>query len=217
MLRKIMAFSLAFLLSSLAFADYYGARKYEVTITNITKGEAFTPILSATHKSSISFFELGAVASEPLTTIAESGDIAPLKAVLDGSPLVRDTANTDGLLEPGNTITLELSGNRHLRLSLAAMLIPTNDTFVALNSVRLPRHGSRTYYAKAYDAGSETNDELCANIPGPPCFGVGASPGDEGEGFIHISAGIHGEGELAKSAYDWRDAVAKIVVRRVYY
>jgi hypothetical protein len=46
------------------------------------------------------------------------------------------------------------------------MLNPTNDSFVALNNVRLPRFG-RTYTAIAYDAGSEINDELCVNIPSP--------------------------------------------------
>ncbi len=216
MLKKIVALAVTLFIVSPAFADNYGSRTYEVTVINITKGQTFTPILSATHKSNIQFFELGDIASAPLATLAESGDIAPLQAVLDGSDLVADTAATAGLLAPGNSVTFEISGKRHLRLSLAAMLIPTNDTFVALERVRLPRHGSRSYFAKAYDAGSETNDELCVNIPGPACGGEGASDDDDGEGHIHISAGIHGEGDLPVSTYDWRDAVAKVIVRRVY-
>jgi len=215
MLKKIAAFTFSFLLSSWALADT-NARKYEVTVTNITKGQTFTPILSATHKSAIQFFELGNIASEPLASLAESGNIAPLRSILEESELVNDTAATEGLLTPGNSMTFEIYGTRYTRMSLAAMLIPTNDTFVALNTVRLPRYGFKTYLARAYDAGSELNDESCANIPGPACGGEGLSPDEDGEGYVHISAGIHGEGDLAVSTYDWRNAVAKVVVRRIY-
>lgn len=215
MVTRLIIMAMTFVLSAQSFSDSYYARQYEVTIINITKGETFTPILSATHKSSIQFFELGNPSSEPLAILAESGDVMPLKDVLDGSDLVADTTSTQGLLAPGNAVTFKIFGDRTSRLSFAAMLIPTNDTFVALNTVRLPRYGSRTYFARAYDAGSEINDELCANIPGPACGGEGNSPTEDGEGFVHISAGIHGEGDLSVSTYDWRDAVAKVVVRRI--
>lgn len=212
MLKKSMFVTLAVLFSASAFA----AKNYEVTITNVTKGQAFTPVLSATHSSSLGFFELGDVASDELAALAESGNIAPLKAVLDGADGVVETAATEGLLMPGASVSFEISGSRYSRLSVAAMLIPTNDSFMALDTVRLPFYGSYTYFAKAYDAGSETNDEICANIPGPVCGGAGPSPDDSGEGFVHISAGISGEADLAASAYDWRDAVAKVTVRRMY-
>lgn len=216
MLLKTLTFTLLYLVANYSFAEYYGdQRRYEITVTNITGGQTFTPILAATHKSAIRFFELGNIAIGPLEVLAESGDIAPLRAILDSSDLVDTSVATEGLLLPGNTISFEISGRRHSRVSFAAMLIPTNDTFVSLNSVKLPRYGSRSYFAKAYDAGTEVNDELCANIPGPACGGEGTSDGD-GEGYVHISAGIHGEGDLAASNYDWRDAVAKVVVRRIY-
>ena len=215
MINKVILFTFSLLVAVHASADnYWGNRSYEVTVTNITKGQSFTPILSATHRSSIGFFELGGVASPELADLAESGNTAPLQGVLSGLDEVSGIEGTAGLLNPGNSITFEISGGRFDRFSLAAMLIPTNDTFVALDTVRLPRHGARTYFARAYDAGSEMNDELCANIPGPVCGGEGASEAD-GEGFVHISAGISGEADLAASAYDWRDAVAKVTIRRV--
>ena len=59
------------------------------------------------------------------------------------------------------------SSNLHRYVSLAAMLIPTNDTFVGAR-VELPATPAvRTVYAYAYDAGTEVNDETCASIPGP--------------------------------------------------
>ena len=57
--------------SSAAFADHKkGDRYYDVTITNITSGQTFTPLLVATHKRSISFFEAGMPAIDELATIA---------------------------------------------------------------------------------------------------------------------------------------------------
>ena len=69
----------------------------------------------------------------------------------------------------------------------------------------------------AYDAGSEDNDESCAHIPGPiECGGMG-EPFSEGlaEGFVHVSNGIHGVGDLQPSMYDWRGAVAMVRVVRI--
>ena len=72
------------------------------------------------------------------------------------------------------------------------MLIPTNDTFVALDSVRLPRVGSTARLAIAYDAGTEANDQNCNNMPGPRCGGVGFSPGPNvgDEGYVYVSNGF---------------------------
>lgn len=62
----------------------------------------------------------------------------------------------------------------------------TNDAFAALNAVPLPASGSSTHNILIYDAGSEPNDEVCANIPGPVCGGEGDSPNVDGEGYVHI-------------------------------
>jgi hypothetical protein len=103
--------------------------------------------------------------------------------------------------------------SRLRRISVAGMLIPTNDTFVALNAATLPRW-SQSHTVPAYDAGSEFNDELCANIPGPTCGGAGDSV-EDGEGYVHISRGISGIGDLEPSSYDWRNPVARIGIKRV--
>ena len=218
-MKKIMLVLLTALLgTSAAFADHSksGERVYAVTVTNITSNQTFTPLLVATHKRSIRLFSAGDPASAELATIAESGNIAPLQAVLNSLPdKVYATASSEGLLGPGKSVTVKIATTRKFdRVSLAGMLIPTNDTFVALNSAHLPRYyGSHT--VPAYDAGSEYNDELCANIPGPVCGGAGPSE-EDGEGFIHISSGIHGIGDLEASAYDWRNPVARISIKRIY-
>ncbi len=223
-MKKFSAFVMFFVSASLAsvsaFSDYYyyyPERTYEVTVTNITLGETFTPILSAAHKKSIRFFELGAPASAPLAELAEGGAVGPLQEVLEGSDLVSGVAVSPGLLEPGNSVTFTIkSSDLYARLSLASMLIPTNDTFVALDAVKFPKYGTLTYLANAYDAGSEPNDELCVNMPGPACGGEGSSPDAGGEGYVFSSPGIHGEGDLLVSEYGFSGAVAKVTVTRVY-
>lgn len=194
---------------------------YAVTITNITPGQSFTPLLVATHTPDVSFFELGAEPSAELADLAEGGATGGLQAVLDSMPeYVLETATSgitadgDSLIGPGESVTVYVSGDKEYdRLSLAGMLLPTNDTFVAVNSMALPKN-SAAGLALAYDAGSEMNDELCSSIPGPHCGGTPFSAG-LAEGYVHISRGISGEGDLFASEYDWRNPVAHVSVERV--
>jgi hypothetical protein len=123
---------------------------------------------------------------------------------------------TSGPVPPGESVTLLVKMKGKYRyISLASMLIPTNDAFFALNGVRGPNGRKvRVITAPAYDAGTETNDELCVYIPGPDCGGQGYVAGD-GEGFVHIHSGIHGVGDLQPSVRDWRNPVARIYIERV--
>jgi hypothetical protein len=209
------AISMLLLTSATASAD--GNTTYHVTVTNVTHSINFTPILVASHRKGVSLYKTGSPASEELTAIAEGGDTAPMAAVLEGDPRVVDVQNSGALLGPGESVTVSVSAKRGARhISLASMMLPTNDGFIALNSVKAPRHGSATYYSPGYDAGTEPNDELCISIPGPTCGGEGPSPGAGGEGYVHINRGIHGIGDLAPDVYDWRNPVAAITITRAH-
>ena len=201
------------LASSAASAD--GSRTYQVTITNLTNSINFTPILVASHRKGVSFFETGSAASSDLTAIAEGGDTAPLTATLNANSRVTDVQNSGALLGPGQSVTVEVSARHGAKwISVASMMLPTNDGFIAVQNVKVPKHGTATYYSPGYDAGTEPNDELCVSIPGPTCGGAGPSPEEDGEGYVHINRGIHGIGDLAADVYDWRNPVAKISVKR---
>lgn len=194
---------------------------YEVTITNLTRGQTFTPILVASHRAGVTLFTLGASASSQLATLAEEGDTGPLTALLAANPLVQEVTNSGGLLPPGAATTVLVKApGRFNHISVAAMLIPTNDGFFALNNIPGPGgHAELTLFSPAYDAGSEVNDELCASIPGPnfaECSGPGGGgqPAGGEEGYVHIHAGMHGIGDLDASMRDWRNPVAQITIRR---
>jgi len=197
--------------------DNYWQNHYKITVTNITKGISFTPLLASTHNRKISIFEIGESASEEVSRVAEGGDIAPLTELLSDSNNVHSTASSNSLLAPGQSVEFEIDGTRKFKkISIISMLLPTNDTMLALQGAKLPKHGKATYYMNAYDAGTETNDEYCANIPGPHCGGAPFSPEDDGEGYIYPSPTIHGEADLSLEAYQWNGPVAKVVIERMY-
>jgi hypothetical protein len=190
-------------------------KMYDVTITNLTRGQTFTPILVVSHRRGLPLFELGQAASDELVAVAESGNTAPLQDALTATGKVHDATSTGGLLAPGTSVTVQISAEDDARyISLVGMLIPTNDAFIAINGVRVPKDGkSVVAMSPTYDAGSEANDELCAHIPGPYCMGSGLSEAG-GEGYVHIHAGIHGLNDLAAAEFDWRNPTAKISITR---
>lgn len=229
-LKQMMAATVAAaaLLSSPAWAAGSGhnffAQKgnfiYEVTLTNITKGQVFSPPVLVTHSRDIALFELGEPALEELATVAEDGDGGPLVDLIGLLPEVFDAQTTSVPILPGETAVYEVSAPaRGAVLSVVAMLVNSNDAFLAADSAALPRarHRSRSLHALAYDAGSEANNEDCAFVPGPACpAGSGnARATEDAEGYVHIHNGIHGIAELMPEAYDWKNPVASIQVKRI--
>jgi len=226
MLNKFSTIAAAIICSGLVYSTAAQAdgATYEVTITNLTRAQAFTPIVVASHRKGVRIFELGSEASTELSTIAEDGNPGPLTAAIEADRRTVDVKNaapllegTGGLLMPGHSVTVTVSARKGAKeITVASMLIPTNDSFIALNGVKAPKgKKSVVYYSPGYDAGSEPNDESCLNIPGPVCKGAGHSPEAGGEGYVHISSGIHGIGDLHPNVYDWRNPTAKIVIKRV--
>ena len=198
----------------------YRKARFEVKVTNVTRDQRFTPLLVVAHRASVRLFQVGQPASAALSALAEEGNTAPLEAALAATPGVDGIATSSGLLAPGQTATIEVDGSPQDVISLAAMLIPTNDAFVAVNAVGPVGRSGRTVSAPAYDAGSEVNDELCASIPGPDyeeCGGPGGGGAPSGgeEGFVRIHEGIHGTGDFKAATRDWRNPVAKVTIRRI--
>ncbi len=225
--KKFQGFlSLAAPATLLLFSVSASAQHWQVTITNLTSGQTFTPIMVASHKRGVSLFTLGQPASTDMEHMAEAGDVSELEATLTANPLVKAVMDTGAPLGPGKSVSLTVQGGGVFnRLSIASMLVPTNDGFFALNGVTISRFkaimdggpGSKTltFYSPAYDAGTEADDELCAHIPGPPtvCTGEGFNPDRTGApNFVFIHSAIHGVGDLSPALHDWRNPVAKIDV-----
>ena len=183
------------LTSALIMSSSLVASEIEVTITNLTKGVSFTPLLVSAHAANSQLFNDGAASSTNLKSMAEGGDVSGLLADLNAAGANSVENPAAGLLSAGASTTTSVTttaGNEYL--SIVAMMLPTNDGFVAMNSVKIPTlAGVYKYELNAHDAGTEANDELAANIPalatGSGATGVSASA----EGFVHIHRGSLGD------------------------
>ena len=200
------------------------AQEIDVKITNNTNGIYFTPLLVSAHPSTTTLFTTGDTASTHLQDMAEGGDISGLAADLNGvnANSVEDPAG--GLLAPGaSTLTTLSMATENSNLSIVAMMLPTNDGFIALNDWNIPTTpGTYTININAYDAGTEANSELVADIPADPGAKIGS--GGSGvsssiEGYVHVHRGTLGDSDttggksdLVSAAHRWLNPVATISV-----
>jgi len=210
--------------SSVASASDRRSVTYKVTVTNITRGsgadsgQILNGLTVLTHNRKVRLFSLGEPAREDLALLAEDAANADLVSNMSANPNVCDVQTIDGVILPGDSaeVLVTVSGGCHY-LTLAAMMVTTNDAFIALNSV--PLWWQNEHLALAYDAGSEANTENCDDIPGPPCGNVNRVGG--GEGYVSIHSGIHGTAggvatsDLNPADRDWRNPAAYITVERM--
>lgn len=229
-----MQFKKSFALIAMSMAATYSqADVIDVSISNLTQGMYFTPLLIAAHDDNTHLFQLGETATPELATMAEGGDITSLSTLASNAGAVISANPAAGLLAPASTTSItNLDIGELGYLSITAMILPTNDGFVGLNSWAIPEEaGSYTIYLNAYDAGSEANDEIvngggalgAAGIPVNP----GANGGSNGTGVtseetnqtVHIHRGNLGDTDANGGVSDvdsrihrWLNPVAKVVV-----
>lgn len=210
------------------------AQDLDITLTNLSQGLYFTPILTAAHDSDNGLFSLATAASSELQAMAEGGDISGLVNLLSNANANVNENPAGGLLAPAMTTSYMLtndSSNTHL--SLTAMILPSNDGFVGLDRWMIPADaGTYTIMLNAYDAGTEANNELIVDGGGAPdTAGIPAEPGgnggsngtgvttEEGNMMVHIHRGTLGDDDLmaGKSDLDnrvhrWLNPVAKLTI-----
>ncbi|MCU7796998.1 MAG: spondin domain-containing protein [Candidatus Thiodiazotropha sp. (ex Myrtea spinifera)] len=211
------------------------AQEVSIKITNLTNATYFTPLLIAAHNKRTHLFQLGTEASAHLQAMAEGGDTSGLISDVEaaGGQYVDNPAG--GLLPPSGVAeaVIDVHGRHSRFLSVAAMLLPTNDGFVGLDGLRIPKkRGTYTYYLRGYDAGTEANDEIITgggmpNTPGIPAdpggnAGVGgvSTVGPDHNPTVHIHRGVIGDDDPAGGPSDldarvhtWQGPVAKLVIR----
>ena len=210
---KLWMLGVATLLSLAALPATASAQIYDVTITNLTKGQIFSPPIVYTHRSSFDLFTPGEEAIPELAGVAEDAANEPLIALLSAEPRVADVAAAAGVVLPGESMTVRVQARGRARnITALGMLVTTNDAFFAAEK-RVPSFSS-SMYATAWDAGSEANTQECAHIPGPPC-GTHFHVEGGAEGYVYIHSGIQDRGDLTSEVWDWRNPVAKITIRHV--
>lgn len=210
------------------------AASLEVKVTNLTQGIYFTPILISAHTGDAMLFKTGEKASEALQAMAEGGSLDGLNTILTGINANTVSNPAEGLLAPVTSTMADLeTSDGNDKLSIVAMMLPTNDGFIGLNSWQIPSEaGTYHVYLNAYDAGTEANNELVVDGSGAPgVLGIPASPGaapgtlgtgvteDEANEMIHIHRGnlgdddaSGGKSDLHNTVHRWLNPVAKVTI-----
>ncbi len=208
------------------------AAELSLQITNLTHGSHFTPLLVSAHANG-HLFQVNTAASASLQAMAEGGDISGLSAEMSALNADQVENPAAGLMAPGQSVSFDMSTqDDNTRLSITAMILPTNDGFVGLDSLNIPdEEGTYTYYLNAYDAGTEANDEIINGAGAPGAAGVPADPlGQGGTGAtgvtnaetntqIHIHRGVLGDtdemggaSDLDSRVHRWLNPVARLVL-----
>lgn len=211
----VLAIACAAALAVPASGSDSGTRLWRVTITNLTPvgSQPLSPPLVVVHSRRAEVWSVGQIANHGVAAIAEDANNAVLEAALPGVHGVRSVQTVPGgPIPPGTsrTFAVETNGQAN-RLSLLTMLVNTNDAFTGLDSLHLQGHGV-LLETRAYDAGSELNNERATHIPGPCCNNpfVRAPEG----AVIRMHPGITGVGDLNPAVYGWSNPVARIRIAR---
>ena len=210
------------------------AADINVRIVNLTNGIYFTPFLVAVHPDGDRLFATGQPASANLQAMAEGGDISGLVADMQAVGATISDNPAGGLLAPAASTDVDLNtdGTSNVRLSVVAMLLPTNDAFAGLNAVTIPTEpGTYVYNVPAYDAGTEANDELLTGGGAPGAAGIPADPGGlagtggtgtaaaDANPNVHIHRNTLGDtdnaggiSDLDSRVHRWLNPVVRVVV-----
>ena len=202
-------------------ARAFGPVRYKVTVTNLTRGQIISPSVVATHaRNAEPLFTLGSPSSPELAMLAEDAVIDPLIAKLSSDPDV-DNVQTifgaGGPIMPGESASVFVDADNIFReVTVAGMLVTTNDAFFAINGQQGPLISKVVnLWSPAYDSGTEANNEDCMYIPGPPCGNGGVRMTDGAEGYVHVHAGIQGGADLDPAQHDWLNPVASVTIERI--
>ncbi|MCO7226889.1 spondin domain-containing protein [Pleionea sp. CnH1-48] len=164
--------------------------RYDVTVTNLTHGQPLSPVAVLLHDEG-SLWTFGEAASNELEVLAEGGDNADVL----GLSFVDMGASGTGPIPPGGseTVILTLTGTVYTYLTLATMLVNTNDAFAGVSRVQVSQLGvgdSMSLRAPVYDAGTEQNSELAGTIPGPADGGEGYNATRNDVNFVARHPGV---------------------------
>lgn len=215
---KSLIFALTLLVAGQVHAKKAtNAKKFKVTVVNLTKGQPMTPALVAVHAPGFQLVHLGQEASQGLKDLAQDGITATLTTELAAQKAVVRTAQGGGVFLPGQKQEIEVEANNpYFQFSLVSMLARTNDAFAAAMNLPTNLQVGQKYstLAKVYDAGAENNTEECAHIPAPPCdsHNIGTNGG---EGFVRPHDGINGIADLELGRDAIAGVVAKVIVERI--
>lgn len=165
---------------------------FDVNVVNATHSQPLSPPAFILHGDGYSAWEMGEPVSEGLEELAESG--APDNFLLSAEDYALDQVAGE-LIMPGTnmSVTLSAESSDGLQLTVASMLVNTNDAFSGMTGFELDGllvGESVSFLAPIYDAGTEMNDESVSSIPGPAAGGEGYNVQREARDMVTRHPGV---------------------------
>lgn len=163
---------------------------YTITVTNLTYSQPLSPIAVVLHGDN-EMWTVGESASVPLEKLAEGGDNSDF--IADSSVLASSSA--EGPLLPGtvNSITISTTDRLATNLTIATMLVNTNDAFSGLTGIDISSmtiNDKKSWDLNVYDSGTELNSESVGTIPGPADGGTGFDESRNDVNFVAYHSGV---------------------------
>nr|WP_136250756.1 spondin domain-containing protein [Ningiella ruwaisensis] len=163
---------------------------YELTITNLSNAQPLSPVALILHSEG-NLWTVGQSASQALEQMAEGGQTDELRSL----DIVLAESSGAAPIGPGGseTITVSINDNTQALLSVATMLVNTNDGFTGLNAYSLADLGvgdAISLLTRAYDAGTEVNSEAAGTMPGPADNGEGFNVTRDDVDFVALHQGV---------------------------
>jgi len=198
---------------------------YRITLTNLTAGQPLSPFAAVLHREGYTGWSPGRAASLGLEVLAEGGDPGSWLAEASASTAVAGSASGPAAVAPGgsDSVTVEIGDPSGIRVTVAAMLVNTNDGFTAVSGLPVEVLAVGEEIVRdlvPYDAGTEANAESAATVPGPAAGGEGFNAARSDRDFVSVHPGVvTGADGLAGSvlgeAHRFQSPVARLRVTRI--
>jgi len=198
-------------------------KRYKVSFNNLTYKQPMSPPAVVLHSEGYRLYQTTHAVSVSLEKLAEGGDNSDVisDALLDNRVISAKSA--EGVVVPSGIKEIEISGMNGVCISIAAMLVNTNDAFVGASCIKINTLASGeklTHTLFVYDAGTEENSERAITIPGPASGGEGFNAQRNDRNFVSVHAGVvSADDGLIDSvlSYDhrWDNPAASLTIERL--
>jgi hypothetical protein len=197
---------------------------YEVTVSNLSSNQPFSPLAVVLHDQSYQGWSIGTSASSGLELLSESGDNTQFLAEASDASVLA-VLSGDGIIVPGSSdrVELEINASSDVRLTLASMLVNTNDAFAGnsgLDLSSLALGDELMVRLPVYDAGTEGNNELVGTIPGPADGGEGYNSDRDDVDKVSRHSGVVSNVDgytdsVLEQSHRFDSPIAQLVIKRL--
>jgi hypothetical protein len=243
-LKKLAAVGASLVLSTVTVAAVAAPaqagplRTYRVSVETLVTSQPLSPgvVVTTSSNAPSQAFGSGNLITSPMARLAQAGAQTPLvdayrnasgtTEVVDvARPITPRGSSAGGFTD---TVTVDIKANTNDVLSVAFMLVCTNDGYVLLDRFDLAGMTGNIEIVDlyAYDGGVEQNTERSQDLA-DPCSGIGPAPlsGDPNgnddtttrttpQQPFSLHSGINGGADLT-AAHDWNGPVASVTITRI--